>query len=149
MWPRDKVCPSCGKSEKEYPEGFGVSRRIKLCRVCYDAKREAYKKSLAYKQRRSRYYREWYRKNGRKRASDYGSVILIWANNHPEAIKAGNAVRKAIRDGVLSRPDNCSLCRRQSRVIGHHQNYDKMLDVAWVCASCHRKIHNSLEGDLT
>jgi len=144
-----RVCPTCGKSEKEDPEEFGLGGRIKLCWACYTAEQATKLKiermSLEYRQQRSKYYQEWYRKNGRKRASDYGSVIMVWARGHPEARKAGIAVQQAIRDGILSRPDFCSLCGRQAKIAGHHQNYDEALEVVWVCASCHRKIHNSMK----
>jgi predicted HNH restriction endonuclease len=36
------------------------------------------------------------------------------------------------------------LCRSNDSLHGHHNNYLDKLVVVWVCASCHRMIHNSL-----
>ena len=145
----NRVCPNCGRAEENEPDEFGLGNRIQLCWPCHIAKQKAYKQTIAYKQRQAIYYREWYRKNGRRRASDYSSVTLGWAESHPVARVAGRAVTRAVRDGVLSRPDTCTLCRRVTRVVGHHEDYTKNLDVEWVCASCHKKIHSSEKGDLT
>jgi ribosomal protein S27AE len=50
---------------------------------------------------------------------------------------------KAVKDGVLVRPDTCSRCGRRPKgaVEGHHADYSKPLVVEWVCKSCHAAIH--------
>jgi len=57
----------------------------------------------------------------------------------------GRQVHKAVRDGVLNKPDSCSKCHQviedKSKLHAHHFNYKKPLDVMWVCTKCHRKIH--------
>lgn len=62
-------------------------------------------------------------------------------------IEARRAVRAAIKSGVLVRPDTCEKCgqipaRRvdgYSQIQAHHPDYDKPLDVEWLCCKCHRK----------
>lgn len=61
---------------------------------------------------------------------------------------AYNEVRKAMRSGLLTRPEACSKCGTtpapakdgRSRLHAHHhKGYDAPLDVEWVCISCHFK----------
>lgn len=56
-------------------------------------------------------------------------------------------VRKAIISGALVRPLECSRCGEippkardgRSNIHGHHHDYEKPLDVEWLCVYCHRK----------
>ncbi len=57
-----------------------------------------------------------------------------------------NAVRDAIKDGVLIRPDKCEACNRKRKVVAHHPDYLKPLEVEWVCRKCHCQIHLSGSG---
>lgn len=60
-------------------------------------------------------------------------------NQHKRA--AHFAVGNAVRDGRLKKPPYCTVCGRFGRVYGHHHDYDKPLDVQWVCAKCHAAEH--------
>ncbi len=61
--------------------------------------------------------------------------------------QAYRAVRSAIERGALVRPSTCARCNDapspasdgRSRIQAHHHDYDKPLDVEWICARCHRK----------
>lgn len=46
-------------------------------------------------------------------------------------------VRKAIRNGSLVRPSCCTKCGRKGIIHAHHEDYNKPLDVAWLCYECH------------
>src|SRR5580704_3739196 len=48
-------------------------------------------------------------------------------------------VKLALQRGVLVRPDACSRCggSGNGRIEAHHEDYDKPLDVIWLCKSCH------------
>ena len=59
------------------------------------------------------------------------------------------AVRKAIHSGKLKRPDSCEECSKtppkfsdgRSPIHAHHPDYNKYLDVMWLCSSCHKEWH--------
>ena len=60
--------------------------------------------------------------------------------------KAYRAVRTALAQGVLVRPQQCTRCGRSGHALdgrsiihAHHHDYTKPLDVEWICAKCHRK----------
>lgn len=67
-------------------------------------------------------------------------VTTQWRKNNPEAYKAQNAVNNAVRDGRLTKGP-CSICGTGVHVHGHHKDYSKQLDVTWLCAKCHQRIH--------
>jgi len=58
--------------------------------------------------------------------------------------KARTLVSKAIKEGVLIRPAVCPRCEVERFVEGHHEDYNKPLDVMWLCRSCHRRHHADL-----
>ena len=49
--------------------------------------------------------------------------------------------RNAIRRGEIERPDRCSFCSQIGKVHAHHADYDKPLNIVWLCASCHGMFH--------
>lgn len=51
-------------------------------------------------------------------------------------------VSRALRQGVLVKPKECSWCGNDQRPIhGHHPDYDRPLMVVWICADCHQEHH--------
>lgn len=63
--------------------------------------------------------------------------IKKWQLGNPDKKAAHLAVNNAIARGDLVRPSACSSCRRERRVQGHHADYDKPLEVIWLCSECH------------
>jgi hypothetical protein len=63
-----------------------------------------------------------------------------WREEHPEAYRAQTAVGNAIRDGKL-RKQPCTICGSNDHVHAHHSDYSKPLDVKWLCARCHHRMH--------
>lgn len=60
---------------------------------------------------------------------------------------AQNVVEKAIKKGILV-PKPCELCGEsglmkdgRTKVQAHHCNYNKPLDVMWLCQKCHHQWH--------
>jgi len=53
--------------------------------------------------------------------------------------RAQSRVRWAVRTGKLVRGP-CVQCG-EPKTHGHHSDYSKPLDVVWLCAPCHRRLH--------
>ena len=63
---------------------------------------------------------------------------------HPQIINAYSALRTARRKGEapsLPSGQMCVDCRLKPAVHGHHEDYDKPLEVDWLCTSCHKLRH--------
>ena len=57
---------------------------------------------------------------------------------------ARKKLNRAVFAGRIIKPDICEICGELSLIIhGHHEDYDKPLDVLWVCPGCHTDIHRS------
>jgi hypothetical protein len=56
---------------------------------------------------------------------------------------AAIAVREAVRNGILVRPEVCEICDKSPRdgVVAHHPDYSRPLEVEWLCRSCHTAKH--------
>lgn len=62
---------------------------------------------------------------------------------HPHADAVQHKTRRAIKSGRLIKPSACSKCGRTDKPIqAHHADYEKPLDVTWLCTGCHADIHN-------
>lgn len=63
--------------------------------------------------------------------------------------RAHDLLEQAVEDGTLVRPDTCSACGRadekfadgRSEIQAHHDDYNKPLDVRWLCQRCHHEWH--------
>lgn len=92
------------------------------------------------------YYKNWYARNGRNRSVDYREAIYEWRSNNPLKYKAHKILNKAVRKGDIVKSTRCSNCDSQNRLSGHHEDYNKPLDVLWLCSSCH-KLKHSLDNE--
>lgn len=62
--------------------------------------------------------------------------------------RSTHLVERAIAKGLLIRPDKCQECNQSSEfkdgrpsIQAHHDDYNKPLDVRWLCQGCHHKWH--------
>ena len=60
---------------------------------------------------------------------------------HPEKHSARKAVAVALRRGALERPSECSKCGLHCLPDAHHGDYERPLDVQWLCRACHTPLH--------
>lgn len=51
------------------------------------------------------------------------------------------ALRKAVTEGLVIKPQNCEQCGLSKKLIGHHDDYNKPLKVRWLCYPCHGQLH--------
>ena len=70
-----------------------------------------------------------------------------WRSEDKRRSKCHNAVAKAIKNGDLI-PIPCIRCGNE-KSLAHHEDYDKPLDVMWLCQPCHKQRHKEiLLGDI-
>ncbi len=56
-----------------------------------------------------------------------------------------NKVFRAIESGKLKRGccEDCKVPPDQEKIYGHHKDYNKPLEVVWLCQSCHMRRHST------
>lgn len=69
-------------------------------------------------------------------SSDYGKRVH----------RARKAVQRALKSGKLVRPKYCSECGEEAFIEAHHEDYNKPLEIIWLCKQCHENIHHLNEG---
>ncbi len=59
-------------------------------------------------------------------------------------IRARKILQTAVRIGHLDRPNKCEKCMKECKPEAHHDDYEKPLEVRWLCHICHRHEHGKL-----
>lgn len=65
-----------------------------------------------------------------------------WKTTNRIKLLAQYRLRYAVRHNKISKPKFCQLCRlNNSKILGHHFDYTRPLDIIWVCHPCHSLVH--------
>lgn len=70
-------------------------------------------------------------------------ITRIWRQEDLRRSKAHSAVGRAIRSGDLVRQP-CIKCGEE-KSVAHHEDYDKPLEVIWLCHPCHKQRHKEIK----
>ncbi len=73
-------------------------------------------------------------------------VTRAWRAEDKRRSKAHRAVSYAIKKGTLTRQP-CIRCGNV-KSEGHHEDYDKPLEVMWLCTPCHKQRHKELKMEF-
>lgn len=68
-------------------------------------------------------------------------IVRKWAADHPNRKRAQSAVSNAIRDGRMERWPVCAIPECERKPEAHHPDYDRPLDVVWLCRPHHQQAH--------
>jgi hypothetical protein len=93
-------------------------------------------------------YRAYDRARGKipERIKANTEINRAWRAEDSRRNAAHTQVARAIRNGVLVRQP-CCRCG-EAKTVAHHEDYDKPLDVMWLCQPCHKKRHKELKQDF-
>lgn len=132
-----KVCKNCEitKPVREFYKTASGSP-MHICKQCH---KERMKINRLTNPSVQAYDRE--RAKTPERKAQAARVSTEWRQNHPDAYRAQNAVNNAVRDGKLFKQP-CAICSTDKNVHAHHEDYSRPLDVKWLCAKCHHRIHS-------
>ena len=68
---------------------------------------------------------------------------------HKEKWVARAKLRYAVKKGEIKKPVRCEVCEEAKPLQGHHPDYNKPLEVVWLCTGCHADSHNFIPNLLT
>lgn len=146
-----KTCKKCHE-EKELSE-FHKNKpskdgHINKCRSCvkpYNAKyREDNSKLIAEYSKLPHILaiRRAYKKTEAGKRSQHISSKKTHAR-YPNSVNAQNKFNRAIFSGKIIRPTFCEGCDIICNPDGHHDDYNRPLDIRWLCKTCHIEWHKS------
>jgi hypothetical protein len=141
-----KKCIKCGEV-KELSEFYGDSSRKSglhpWCKDCKKTKQKHYQKTTAGKIVHSRANKSYCKTLKGKKATR--KKYEVQKENHPEKEKARVALNDAVRVGKIKK-GLCVICK-SNKVEAHHPDYQKPLDIIWLCKDHHTKLHNINNGE--
>jgi hypothetical protein len=134
-----KTCNQCNEAKPSasfYRHPLGRDGLQPLCKDCQKRNAKVRRLTNPYVQQ---YERE--RAKTPKRRSTMRENSDRWKQKNPAGYHAHNALNNAIRDGKLTK-EPCALCGTTQHIHGHHKNYAEPLNVMWLCAKCHSRVHS-------
>lgn len=135
-----KTCRRCN-CEKSIADFYKHSKmldgHLNICKTCVKNRVKTHRREndSVRDYDRWRYHNQPHRKQG---------VFLKtkkYRANNPEKYKAHTMVNNAIRDRRLTKKP-CEVCGNE-KSHAHHDDYSKPLDVKWLCAMHHQRLHHS------
>jgi hypothetical protein len=109
--------------------------RQSICKACVRLERKRYRRANEKVRELDRI-----RAKDPKRKQANRETVKRWRASNPEAYKAETAVGNALRDGKIIKGP-CVVCGVTKRVHAHHEDYSKPLEVTWLCATHHHRLH--------
>ena len=153
MTPLVKTCFKCGRTlpiSEFYSHPQMADGHLNKCKECTkdDARKNRKKKIVYYKaydrkramtpkriEARDRYNKTVQGKESNAKAKEK------YRKNNPKKASARMILRRAVLKGQIT-PMPCEVCGKVENVQAHHDNYNKPLDVIWLCPKHHRWIHS-------
>lgn len=138
----NKTCLDCSESKPitMFYKHEGMSDGyLNKCKACVKSRVGKHRKENIESVRQ--YDRDRSRERDRKKFLAENSVRFRKLN--PIKYKAHIALNNAIRDGKIKK-ENCVVCGSK-RSHGHHDDYNKPLDVIWLCAIHHSERHKQMK----
>jgi len=136
-----KTCIACGSRlplEDFYKHPMMADGLLGKCKGCCKA---ASTKRRWSKINEVREY-DLARSKNPKRMEAAKKTTQSWKRADPRRSKAHSAVANAIKSGRLQR-SSCERCGF-IKTVAHHEDYEKPLDVVWLCQPCHKQRHKEI-----
>ena len=110
------------------------------CKEC------AKKDTMENKLRNYEYYRKYdiERSNTPRRIELRKETTERYRHEYPDKINACQKARRARIKGLITPPNSCPSCGYGGKLIMHHPDYSKPLEVEWMCQRCHKRLHAQL-----
>lgn len=69
------------------------------------------------------------------------SLVRYHLSEDKSKFAARQDVRYGLINGKISKPDKCQVCGSGNKLEGHHHDYQRPLEISWLCVPCHKKEH--------
>ena len=146
-----KRCTKCGQEKPEaefYRHHKGISNSLRpSCKVCCIGQSVAYtsehREKLVAKNKAKN--KVWSRTEKGRKSTRTSRHKYHADSRRAHEIKAQKAVGRALKTGRMVRLP-CVICG-DSKSQGHHEDYDKPLEVVWLCQKHHKARHREIDAE--
>ncbi len=140
-----KICSKCD-IEKELSEFHkDSSRKDSLrsdCKKCQCLRAQKYRNTDVGKKEIAKSKKRYGR--SKKGKATIRAHDKKHKKDNPEKIKAYDAVKYALGTSKLKKkPCHCGA----TRIEGHHKDYNKPLEVEWLCSKHHKELHRKVRNE--
>ena len=94
------------------------------------------KKQNLWRLKNPEYHKEWRKKN-KEYYKEYRKNPINKLKNNIRSLLNYN-----IATGSIIKPNICEKCKKVKKLEGHHEDYNKPLEVKWLCKQCHAIWHS-------
>ena len=136
-----KKCSECGRMlpisefNKNRNSRDGLQDRCRDCFSAYNKRR--------YQEKRDRTRKDVHDYQRDNKMNVYLSRQKTWDSREKHTkVEARRLSGAAVAAGIIDRPDHCQACgcsSEEHRIEAHHDDYERPLDVIWLCTPCHRR----------
>jgi hypothetical protein len=130
-----KACFKCGEIKpltEYYKHGQMKDGHLNKCKTCTKKDVHIHRHESDSREKILSYDRE----RGNRQNKEY---LKEYREKYPKKYKAHCMIANAIRNKKLFR-EPCAVCGKEN-ADGHHDDYDKPLNVRWLCSEHHRQWH--------
>ena len=82
-----------------------------------------------------------HRKYSKENPSIIKEIVTRYELKNKPKRAAWAKLAEAVKTGKVVKPEKCEMCGKKKNLDGHHEDYDKALDVRWWCRRCHKEFH--------
>jgi hypothetical protein len=124
----------CNKCDQDLPDSAFYSGLGSRCKECHKSRIRFLRANNPEWQERDRI-----RNSVRDKTTEIKSRKMGYKDRRPLAYRAHTLLNTAVKAGKIFR-GSCLFCG-SDKVHGHHRDYSKPLEVIWLCAKCHFRLH--------
>ena len=138
----EKVCKKCDVSKEiieYYKHKKMADGHLNICKDCTKRRVKDYSENNEDKIKAY----EKIRNKRPERIKHNVANAKKWRIKNPIAYKAQTAVGNALRDGRMFKKP-CRFCGSKENLHAHHNDYVNFLNVVWLCARCHHRMHKEM-----
>jgi hypothetical protein len=129
---RERNPEAAARSDKKKSEKYKEANRKKINATAREYQRAKRKRDMDAYREEQRIYRE---ANPEK--------FKEYRERDKEKRSARRKVHYALEKGEIERPSKCQCCLTEGPVQAHHPDYEKPLEISWLCIECHNMLHVS------